>query len=351
MTQNDEFERTIGYGESAINYLKGNRTPAYPRNYELWYTYSAGFNKELNQAINAALKEHGRLDAALTDKFYDAYISQLRLGDRVDEVSTRVTDEINEVVTMLTKSGDNVGDYGKHLRAAAAKLGDASTQEQVGLIVNGMVSATAKMEASNADLEKQLRDSRKQIAELQDSLDVIRFESLTDQLTGLANPKHFDQSLNRAIVNAKEADEPLVLLMGDIDHFKSFNGTYGHQTGDQVLRLVSAAFKNNVKGRDTAARYGGEEFAVILPATTLNDGVVVANHIREAIMAKELVKRSTGESLGKITISLGAALYRDGEAVETFIERADACLYASKRAGRNRVTPEDDPIMADDEVA
>ena len=96
-------------------------------------------------------------------------------------------------------------------------------------------------------------------------------------------------------------------MMTDIDHFKKFNDTYGHLTGDQVLRLVAMSVKQNVKGQDIAARYGGEEFAVVLPNTVLRSAITVADHIRRAVMAKELMKRSTGEHLGRVTISVGVA--------------------------------------------
>ena len=97
------------------------------------------------------------------------------------------------------------------------------------------------------------------------------------------------------------------LIMTDIDHFKSFNDTWGHLTGDQVLRLVAMSMKQNVKGQDIAARYGGEEFAVVLPNTVLRSALTVADHIRRAVMSKELMKRSTGENLGRVTVSVGVA--------------------------------------------
>jgi diguanylate cyclase (GGDEF)-like protein len=125
--------------------------------------------------------------------------------------------------------------------------------------------------------------------------------------------------------------------MCDIDRFKSFNDTWGHATGDQVLRLVSSAMKANTKGRDLAARYGGEEFAVVLPHTMLFDAVTVAEHIRASIETKKVVKKSTGESLGKVTISIGVAQYLPGETVDDVLQRADTHLYAAKETGRNRV--------------
>ena len=131
--------------------------------------------------------------------------------------------------------------------------------------------------------------------------------------------------------------------MADIDHFKSFNDQYGHLTGDQVLRLVALAVKQNVKGQDIAARYGGEEFVVALPNTALQSAITVADHIRRAVMTKELMRRSSGERLGRVTISIGAAVLRPDESAQFLIERADKCLYAAKRHGRNRVICETDP--------
>lgn len=143
--------------------------------------------------------------------------------------------------------------------------------------------------------------------------------------------------MEKAIAEALETNEAMSLMLTDIDHFKTFNDNFGHLTGDQVLRLVAMSVKHNVKGEDTTARYGGEEFAVILPNTILRAAVTVAEHIRRAVMAKELVKRSTGEHLGRMTISIGVATLRKGDTGQSLIERADTCLYAAKRHGRNRV--------------
>ena len=203
------------------------------------------------------------------------------------------------------------------------------------------------MEISNRQLEERLSASKLEINELQENLEAVRTESLTDPLTQLANRKFFDITLEKAIAEAFERNEPLALMLTDIDHFKAFNDSFGHLTGDQVLRLVAMSVKHNVKGKDTAARYGGEEFAVILPNTVLRAAVTVAEHIRRAVMAKELMKRSTGEHLGRMTISIGVAALRNADSGQSLIERADTCLYAAKRHGRNRVMCETDPEVTD----
>jgi diguanylate cyclase len=156
----------------------------------------------------------------------------------------------------------------------------------------------------------------------------------------LANRKFLEAAIARLIAEAESKGAALSVILTDIDHFKEFNDTYGHLTGDQVLRLVAASLKQILKGQDVAARYGGEEFAVLLPRTSLVDGVTVAEHIRHAVMSKELVRRSTGETLGRVTISLGVAAWRKGDSMASLLERADSCLYAAKRAGRNCVIDE-----------
>jgi diguanylate cyclase len=170
----------------------------------------------------------------------------------------------------------------------------------------------------------------------------VRRESLTDQLTGIPNRKAFDKVLQESIESSIETGEPLSLVMCDIDHFKTFNDTWGHQTGDQVLRLVANCLSENVKGRDTAARYGGEEFCVILPQTELAGAVNLANQIRGKVESKKLVKKSTGDILGIITISAGVTQYDANESAVEFLRRADVCLYAAKHSGRNCVISEAD---------
>jgi diguanylate cyclase len=147
----------------------------------------------------------------------------------------------------------------------------------------------------------------------------------------------FDRAIDEAMVTADATSEPFSLLICDIDHFKKFNDTHGHQTGDQVLRLVGATIKSSISAGDIACRYGGEEFCIILPSTKVGRASEVANSIRQAVMGKELVKRSTGETLGRVTISIGVAEINADDSVQTIFDRADKCLYEAKNAGRNRV--------------
>jgi diguanylate cyclase len=208
------------------------------------------------------------------------------------------------------------------------------------------VQTAADIRRDNKALEARLKSSKQEITQLQQNLETVRNESLTDPLTTLANRKYFDEALAATLAESTDTNEPMSLMLTDIDHFKTFNDTYGHLTGDQVLRLVALTVKQNVKGQDIAARYGGEEFAVVLPRTTLREAITVGDQIRRAVMSKELMKRSSGEHLGRVTISIGVAALRSGDTTHSLIERADGCLYAAKRNGRNRVICESDPEVA-----
>ena len=123
----------------------------------------------------------------------------------------------------------------------------------------------------------------------------------------------------------------------DIDHFKKFNDTYGHPLGDQVIKLVAQCLTDCTKGHDTPARYGGEEFAIVLPEIGIEGARAVATQICETVASKQIRRKSTGQNLGNVTISIGAAELGRTETLEELIERADTALYAAKNAGRNRV--------------
>jgi len=165
------------------------------------------------------------------------------------------------------------------------------------------------------------------------------------------HPDSFDTELLAAVAETQENGETVALVMIDIDHFKSFNDTWGHQTGDQVLRLVAQCMSENVKGRDTVARFGGEEFAIILRRTTLEHATRLADQIRAYVESKKLIKRSTGDVLGTITVSAGVARLGERDTPASLIQRADSCLYRAKNTGRNRVVGEDESDLSEMDAA
>jgi diguanylate cyclase len=342
----DEHERTMAFAEVALGQIRSLRQTAIPRNYEIWYVYATGYNAPLNKIINETLARNGKMTEADLEQIYETYLSHLKTTDRIDKVGARVIGEIDDVMKLITDALGMSASYDASLAGASQKLAVAKDRGQVKAIVDSLSKSTREMRETNKALEERLTQSKSEISNLQQSLEAIRAESLTDPLTGLGNRKYFDRMIEMAVQSSLANGEPLSLLMFDIDHFKSFNDSYGHLTGDQVLRLVGTSLKQTIKGQDITARYGGEEFAVVLPNTALRQALTVADHIRRAVMAKELKKKSTGEILGRVTISVGVSMLKPGDDTDALIERADACLYAAKRNGRNRVICEADPEYA-----
>ncbi|GBC92078.1 Phytochrome-like protein cph2 [bacterium HR15] len=154
--------------------------------------------------------------------------------------------------------------------------------------------------------------------------------AITDSLTGLRNHRAFQESLLSLVQIAERYQQPLSLIMLDIDHFKQFNDRFGHPAGDELLRQVATVLRQSARASDVVARYGGEEFAILLPNTDLNEAVQVAERLRQQIAAIQ-------NPHAHITASFGIATHRKRSAPATLLYEADSALYEAKRRGRNRI--------------
>jgi diguanylate cyclase (GGDEF)-like protein len=168
----------------------------------------------------------------------------------------------------------------------------------------------------------------------------LRLLATTDGLTGLVNRRAFDTALENEVSRARRNNSPLGLLMIDVDRFKSYNDIYGHQAGDEVLKLVARCLKESLRRPgDVAARYGGEEFVVILPDTDEDGAFFIADGFRENLFALGLTHK--GGDKGVVTVSVGLSCFTERDAgmnSTELIRRADEALYSAKAAGRDRVT-------------
>jgi diguanylate cyclase len=169
------------------------------------------------------------------------------------------------------------------------------------------------------------------IAEAQRHLSML---AMTDPLTGLNNRRHILDLANYEAVKQKRTPSGLAFIIADIDYFKRINDTYGHDIGDAVLVAVSKTIRGSIREQDGAARWGGEEFLVVLPNTSVNDAILIAERIRKNVAA---ITVPVGQQIISTSITLGVSSYRLGDSVNNAITKADECLYKGKKAGRNRV--------------
>jgi diguanylate cyclase (GGDEF)-like protein/PAS domain S-box-containing protein len=176
--------------------------------------------------------------------------------------------------------------------------------------------------------------------------EALHTQSIRDALTGLYNRRYLSEMLERETRRAARADHGLGILMLDLDHFKKFNDTYGHDAGDTVLRETAAFLTKSVRAEDFVCRYGGEEFVVVLPMADLKASRARAEHIRTKL--RELTVLHQGQSVGILTVSVGVAeLPVHGTSPKELLEAADAALYRAKREGRDRVIMAEAPLPAE----
>jgi len=167
--------------------------------------------------------------------------------------------------------------------------------------------------------------------------DTLRDQSVRDPLTGLFNRRFMEESLEREMQRAVRKNHPVSILFADLDNFKRFNDTFGHDAGDYVLKIVADLFRKSVRADDVVCRYGGEEFGFILPESSSENAVIRANELREATKKMEMGYQNS--SLGTLTLSIGVATFPEhGETVEELLKTADKCLYTAKSAGRDQVS-------------
>jgi diguanylate cyclase len=317
-----------------------------PMNYEIFYTYAAKHNRTLNSALEHLLADGSIPAQGDLEALHETYFGAASSLGKIDHIGSSISVELGNVLGAIAGAAGDTSAYGDTLGQASRHLDLTSGPVSTRTTVHALASATLEMHENSLRLKARLDDAMQEIAGLQQGLQAIRNESRIDPLTEIANRKHLHETLERVIRESAGSGGRFSLLMIDIDHFKSFNDSFGHTTGDQVLRLVAATLKQNIRDQDLAARFGGEEFAIVLPDTALSQGIALADQIRRAVMARDLRKRSTGQIVGRITISIGVAAWLQGETSEALIERADKRLYAAKRGGRNRVVGSIDSDMS-----
>ena len=332
------MEQATLWAEQAMARLSAERLLPTPPHFTVWYSYFSGQVPDLTRAVDQRGQAFTPADM---DALWQRFFSYDREHKVVRDTGERIQGALAQLVNLLCSAGADASRYAGALRQFSTHL-DAPELEPLRSLLDVMAAETELVARLNQELEGRIQTTAAEMEELRRSLDGVRREADTDALTGLVNRRRFDAVLHETVCQATSSNQPVSLLMLDIDHFKAVNDTYGHAVGDQVLALVARMIRERLRAGDTAARFGGEEFAAILPNCALAGALVVAEQIRQAIASRQIVNRSRNQTLGTITLSIGAARLVPGEAPAALIERADRGLYTAKHAGRNRVVAGED---------
>jgi diguanylate cyclase len=338
-----EYATTVA--DRAIRSMSQQAVPATPGNFSVWFDYAMGTSPALRKTIDILIGNKRKFDASTNRELYVTFVNPQSDAASAVDFPEQLRGVISSAKEFLTTAiSDN--------RTQIEALGKVSSQVQTNSdprpIIEKLVAELSKATTRASALETNFLATTQELDKIRDSLKAAEQRSNTDALTGLANRRSLDEFFRSAQIIAMEKGEPLSVLMIDIDHFKKFNDTYGHQVGDQVLRLVAKVLQENVREGDLAARFGGEELIAVLPGADLGACAATAERIRCRISEARLTRRTTGQEISSVTVSIGVAQFRLAESAEATIERCDRGLYRAKRLGRNRTVTEND---LDGEVA
>jgi len=333
----DSLSNAMRRARSALNLLAELHIPPTPARFAVAYGHQLGEIADLSLAMNRLIG-HDRLTGEAVDELYLQFFGNEFDRADLNYASQKIQDTVGDVAEQISVSLRRRKEFSEGLQGYAAALADGGvTPEQT----KALLAATGEVERDHTQLQDRLDFTLRELETLRRDLDRLEREARLDPLTGIGNRALFDRQLRTALAHAKRDGEPLCLLMIDIDHFKQFNDLYGHQMGDQVLKLVARELAGVASEASEPARYGGEEFALILRRCDLAKAGGVAEKLRKKVEGKKVVNRRTGQTLGQVTLSIGVAQARPGESAAELVHRADEAMYRAKAQGRNCIVTDE----------
>lgn len=309
-----------------------------PLNYELWLHFIQTPNSPLAIEMRRILDSQLAFTDTLAEMLATEFLPRSRLSEEIRDAGAVLNRELAAVATAIDKAREVQVQYAETLADAKDRFDEAQALSPLSDLIGDLAKATRRIQRHTVVLERRLESSHSEVTKLRSHLEQVRRDAMTDALTNLANRKAFDEKLETLCAAHDQHGGNMSLAVIDIDMFKRFNDTWGHQTGDQVLRYVASAISRIAQTPRIAARYGGEEFVIAFPGEETKAVESALNGMRVDIASRALRRRSTDDDLGIVTISAGVAHRHKHESPLQLMERADAALYVSKRAGRNRVT-------------
>jgi diguanylate cyclase len=327
------------YDEARGLFVETGLAPEPPA-YELFFLHLTGADPALSRDIDRAI-EDGVLDQDRILALRRAHLGEIASSE-VHEIVSSARGSMERLGDRLSNGRTELEAHDEALASEDEALTPGRSAEHYAGVVQRLRRANARMMAANRRLEADISRTAKETAVLLDRLESAERAARTDALTGLLNRRGLTDALRNSIEAAGRKNQPLAVAIIDIDHFKKIIDQWGHSIGDEVLRYVGTFLSHCLKARPDcfAGRPGGEEFLAIFPGMPLEAACAAVEAIRAAL-ARQVVRRaSDGATLGRITFSAGVAFLRPEDAAETLVDRADAALYAAKRAGRDRVLPE-----------
>jgi len=326
---------SIDPASTVITKMREEGISSLPRNYELVYQF-------LNTSNAALIREFGALGRRPSQSQLDdvgkKFLPHHHGASAVDLTRERISDEMQDMIRLFKQDQSKLQKYSNLLGETSSRISEKSAPSIDGLdgLFKILSSATGDTIEKSKAVIHQMVERTKELDQLKTELEEYKRLASTDAITRLSNRRAFDDRLS-AIYDNNQGATDHALLVADIDHFKTFNDTYGHQVGDRVLSVTAAMMKKTLSSDVFIARTGGEEFAVILDDTSLDAAKEIGERIRLAIESTPLKNHNGGVDCGRITMTFGLCMAADASSAEELYRKADMVLYQAKNAGRNQL--------------
>lgn len=303
-----------------------------PRNYELFYEAYIGSNPKLT-------KELAALGTRATQEELDAIGAQYfghQQANVVDSAHSKMLKDLEGLVTLLRQEHTSLESYNKLLGDTYSRITSksAASADLLNSAITLLSDATDSKMVGNQVTADGIETKSREMEDVRKELEEYKRIANTDSLTRLFNRRAFDERL-AAVFNNQFGRNTTTVILGDIDHFKKINDTFGHPVGDKILATVGNVIRSNVRKDVFVARTGGEEFAIILENTSVEEAASVAERVRRSLESTPFKNSKTGVNYGPVTLSLGLCLAAEAENPQELYQKADVALYAAKSNGRN----------------
>jgi diguanylate cyclase len=326
---------SIDPAETVIAKMRQQGILPLPRNYELMYRF-------LNRSNAKLVHEFAALGPRPTQPELDAigrkFLPHHHPASAAEQSLDSVHEEMLGMIRVFKQDQSKLRKYSNVLGETSARISAQGSVSRDGLDkLSGVVSsATGDTMRKSEAIFQQMVEQAEELLRLKSELEEYKRLSAIDPVTRLSNRRAFDMRLS-AIYEDRSTTANHALIVADIDHFKDFNDTYGHQVGDRVLNAAAAMMTRSLGSDVFISRTGGEEFAIILDDTTMEEAWEIAESVRLAIASTPLKDHNDGRDCGRVTISLGLCMATDASSPQDLYNKADVALYDAKKNGRNRV--------------
>jgi len=341
MTDDDGRRSSTTWARTALLAMQRRAIPPTPENYLVWYHVAADSIPTLTRVVGALDEQKLAYDDARNWELYDRFFGQDRERSHLRSISDQVQDHLAQISGLISQIALGTRAYGESIANLANALDDRGggqepdNLDELNAALSNLCDDTRAILERAGHWEHAAGAHADEVSKLKQDLDDARTEAETDALTRVGNRKRFDRRLREVVGACASSGAALSLVFFDIDHFKSFNDTYGHPLGDRVLTLVAGRMVAAAATDHEVFRYGGEEFALLASNAALGEAVEIGETIRKAISGLRIARKRDSEPLRRITVSVGVSQHEPGEPLSRLLERADAALYAAKNSGRN----------------